>query len=412
MLFTAENELLLSCICFGLDTNPAQQIEKKLKRPLDWHYIFRTAQQNQIAPLLYDNLVKINTEGVVPHWVTKELARIYHSVGYQNMRFCEELRNILLSFENLGIEVIVLKGAMLAGMMWKNVALRQMVDIDLLVWEHDIEKADPILSELGYIFCEDKSKEWYRSNLHHLPYYKPDQEIFVEIHYHIVRPNKLFSIDIRKLWERAKAIRIEDVDTKILASEDMIIHLCLHLAYSHSFIGAIKNLIDLSQTIRYYGEHIHWDWIIREASEKKIAKFIYYPLSMAMDILNVELEKEILDRFKDNSNLRFFEDHLLKLIIKRNILSKDGETSVLPTWVLSNLCSDLLCNDHTRQRIKSLFRTLFLPVKEPEAKISSPSFGRVGYFYFPMLRLFQALSKCGGIVTKAVFHKTGINPAD
>jgi hypothetical protein len=414
MLFTAENELILSCILFGLDTNPAQQIEKTLKRPLDWHYILRRAHQNQMAPLLYDNLLKFDTEGVVPHWVTKELARIYHSVGYQNLRYYGELKNVLCFFENLGIEVIVLKGAMLAETVWKNVALRQMGDIDLLVQEHDIEKVDRVLPELGYVSYEGyKSKDWYRTNHHHLaPYHNLHKGVVIEIHNHIVIPNKLFSIDIREVWKRAKAIRIEGIDTKILAPEDMIIHLCLHISYSDLFIGRIKNLIDLSQTIRYYGGSIHWDWIIRDAKEKKIAKFIFYPLYLATDILNVEIKKEILEGFQDHTNLRLFEDRLLKLIIKRNILSKDGETSVLPTWILANLCSDLLCNDHTWQRIRSLFRTLFLPLNEPIAGTSSPSFAGIVYFWYPILRLFQVLSKSSGIVMKAVFHKMGKNFAD
>jgi predicted nucleotidyltransferase len=335
-------------------------------------------------------------------------------VGYQNLRFYGELKTVLRSFENLGIEVIILKGAALAEIVWKNVALRQMGDIDLLVREHDLERVDEMFSELGYISYEGyKSKDWYRRNHHHLaPYNNPEKGVVIEIHYNIVRPSKLFGIDTHMVWERAQAIRIEGVETKILSPEDLIIHLCLHLSYCDLFIGKIRDIIDLSQAIRYYNGGINWDWIIKEANEKKFTKFIYYPLYLATGILNAGIEKEIIDSFKDNSNLRLLEDGLLKLIIRKNIFSKDKEVSVLPTWILANLCSDLLYNDHTHQRIKSLFQTLFLPPHESITKISSPLSARISYFFYPFLRFIQVLSKSSGIVMKALFHKAGINFAD
>jgi hypothetical protein len=133
---------------------------------------------------------------------------------------------------------------------------------------------------------------------------------------------------------------------------------------------------------------------------------------LATGILNAGIEKEIIDSFKDNSNLRLLEDALLKLIIRKNIFSKDKEVSVLPTWILGKVCSDLLCNDHTHQRMKSLFKTLFLPPNELITKISSPPFARISCFFYPFFRLIQVLSKSIGILMKAVFHKTGVSFAD
>jgi hypothetical protein len=408
LLYNAENKLLLSSISFQKDINPAQQISKILsERKLDWRYILRNARQNRITPFLYRNLLKVDAERLVPNWVTQDLAQTYHSVGFQNLRFYEELKNILLHFKNLGIGVIVLKGTVLAEIIWGNVALRQMEDIDLLVQENDLERVERLLSKLGYILYEGyQSQEWYRNNHHHLaPYCKPDKRMVVEIHRNLVSPNKLFSIDIHRVWERSQTIKIGDIETKMLAPEDFVVHLCLTISYSDLFIGKIMNLIDLSQTIKYYDKRIDWDWIIKQVNENKTAKFIYYPLYLAKDLLNVEIEKEILDSLRDNFDLSLFEDRLLKLIIKTNIFSKDEEVSVLPKWILASLCSDLLHNDNTHRRIKSLFRTLFLSPNGSEANISSPSFARRAYCYYPILRFFQVLSKSIGIVMKAVFHK-------
>ena len=412
MLFNAENKLFLSCISFDKDINPPQRIPKiLLERKLDWHYILRNAHQNRITPFLYSNLIEVDGERLVPNWVTQELAQTYHYVGFQNLRFYEELKNILLYFKNLEIDVIVLKGAALAEIIWGNVALRQMEDIDLLVQEHDLEKVDRLLCKLGYILDEGyKSKEWYRNNHHHLaPYYKPDKGVVIEIHRNIVSPNKLFNIDIGKMWERAQSVRIDGIDTKILAPEDLMIHLCLNISYSDLFIGKIRNLMDLSQAIRYYGKHIDWDRIIEEAMEKKFTRFIYYPLFLARNILNARIEKEMLDKFKDNSNLRLFEDRLLKFIIKRNILSRDDSSSVFPPWLLGNLCKDLIYHDHTCNRIKSLFMDLFLPPTRSGINVSSPSIPVRVYFYYCFTQFFKFIMRFIRIIGKATLHKMGAN---
>jgi hypothetical protein len=413
LLFTAENELLLSCIRFGLDPNPIPQIEEISKRQLDWHYLLRNAHRNGIAPLLYDHLLKSGADGEVPCWVTKELAQAYHAVGYQNLRSYGELRDILHFLETLGIEVIVLKGAMLVEIVWGNVGLRPIGDIDLLVQEHDLDKVDQLLSELGYHSYEGyKSKDWYRKNHHHLsPYHHPEKGVAVEIHYQLVPPNKLFSIDIRKVWERAQPARIEGVDTKILAPEDLVIHLCLHLSYCDLFIGRIRNLVDLSRAINYYGQRINWDWIKKEACGKKFATFIYYPLYLAKDVLNAGVEKKTLYSFQDHSNLGRFEDRLLKSIIKRYLFSKEEKASVLPTWILEKLCSDLLCNHHTHKRITSFFRTLFLSPHEPRTGASSPSFLRMIRLGQTLLNLAKVFSRSSGMAMEAVFKRMGLRLA-
>jgi len=56
----------------------------------------------------------------------------YHRVD-SDARNYAELGQLLRSLKDRGVEVIVLKGAALAETVWKNIALRPMADMDLLV---------------------------------------------------------------------------------------------------------------------------------------------------------------------------------------------------------------------------------------------------------------------------------------
>jgi hypothetical protein len=410
LLYSSENKLIIGLIAVKKDKETALTSQEIFKQKLDWSYILRTARQNGIATLFYENLRRFDVEEEVPSWVTQELKQIYHYIGFKNALFYDELGKVLHAFKNRGIDVIVLKGAVLAEMVWRNVALRQMGDLDLLVREQNLDKVDQTLSQLNYTSYEGyRPKTWYRRNHHHLaPYHNLDKEAIIEIHQNLVPPNNLFYIDVHRVWERAYDTKIGNVDTLVLSPEDLIVHLCLHLSYCNKFVGGIKHLIDISQVVRYYGEGINWDWIIKEANKNKFTKFIYYPLYLAKGILDVGIEKEILNRFKAQSNLRGFWDCLLKLIIKKNVFSKDESSSVFPTWFVRQLCNDLLCNDSTHLNIKYLMKTFFLPSTGPMTNISSLPLPRRICFYYPFLRFYKLISKLSRMIIKIAFPKTGI----
>ncbi len=414
--YSSENKLLLNCIAAKSDKETVRQTREIFRQELDWMYILRIAQKNRIASLLYHNLQKLGVEDVVPVQIWQSLAQMYYSVGYKNVLFYDELKNILHSFEDVGIKVVVLKGAALSEGVWENLAVRQMSDIDLLVLERDLDRADEKLLELGYKSVEDKqSKDWYRRNHHHLaPHFNPDKGIVIEIHYEIIPVGNPFNIDICKVWERIQAIKIGDVDAQVLSPEVLIVHLCLQLSYANPFIRKIMDLADISQVVGFYGERIDWDLIIKEAHEQNFTDFIYYPLCFARDILGVEIENEILDRLKNGSNLKPFEDYLLRLIVKENILLRDDPSSLLSTWILSELyrsiCKELIRESSIHNKIGSLLRSIFLPSSNGfVAKDSYASLKWPASLFYPILRLWKLIFILSFHLNRNIITKIIIN---
>jgi hypothetical protein len=68
------------------------------------------------------------------------------------MLFYQELQTVLKTFKfrAAGIDVIVLKGAFLAELVYRNIGLRAIGDIDLLVKKEDLGKVKRVLIQLGY----------------------------------------------------------------------------------------------------------------------------------------------------------------------------------------------------------------------------------------------------------------------
>ena len=418
MNLSSENRLLLYCAQTKIPEDKLNKVKDIISLPLNWEEVLKSALWHHIAPLLYHNLKDIQGSHFIPQEIMDQLRKAYYGNLVRNMNIYAELKRILDVFRENGIKVIVLKGAALAETVYANIGLRQMNDIDLLVREQGLDRAEELMAELGYISYEGyQFKYRHRRNYHHLaPFYNPENLIKIEVHHDIIPPGNPFHIDIQKLWDRAQHIIIEDVKTLALFPEDLLIHLCLHLSYSEPFKREISKLVDISQVVSFYGDRINWDFVIREAYEGKFTFFIYYPLYLAREVLDVKIEEKILNAFKTGYNLKPFEERLLMLPAKKNFLLRDESSSIFPKWFLQGLfqalCRAILYESGTHKKIGSLLKSILLPRNWSPTKISHTSTQGLSYLFYPTLRLLKLTFKfcylLGRSVTKDIFRKMGL----
>ena len=75
---------------------------------------------------------------------------MYYKTLYMNIKFYDAYGKILSKFEEHNIQHIPLKGIYLAEWLYKDIGLRLLSDIDLLVKVSDGQKCIQLLMELGY----------------------------------------------------------------------------------------------------------------------------------------------------------------------------------------------------------------------------------------------------------------------
>jgi hypothetical protein len=396
MGFSSEETLLLECLRAERDPEAHRKFRWMAGRPLDWQRVLRTAVRNHIAALIYDRLRTLDG-GTVPPGTMRAFEQEYHRVGFRNARNYAELGQLLRSLKDRGVEVIVLKGAALAETVWKNIALRPMADMDLLVRQDDLIEAERTLLSNGY--APDRGVpppggSW--DQYYHLPpFCKSDPRITVEIHHNIVHPRRVYPLDfdVGQFWARACVAQIAGVETHILAPEDTILHLCLHQCKHDPFVGKIKNLMDVAKVIGFYGECLRWDMILTEARRTGTGKFVYYTLLFAEIALGARIEPEVGRRLRTQFALLPFEDSLVRAVITRNLLLRDESASVLPTWLLVPISYELLRQGASRDRLCSVLKLLFLPPVESPADSSPRSLSTKAIALFWLGRLGRVSQK-------------------
>jgi putative nucleotidyltransferase-like protein len=369
MNLSNENKLLLYCTRTKIPEYTLNEVKSLVTLPLNWEGVLKSAHWHGSAPLLYQNLKSISG---IPQGVMDQLKRAYYKNMARNMYLYAELRRILERFSDKGLDVIVLKGAALAEIVYGDIALRQMGDIDLLVRKEELAYAEEIMSSLNYsTYMDSKSQQFYRQNHFHLsPYVHRDKSIMVEIHHHII--NHPFHINIDKWWERARETEIADCKALSPSPEDMLLHLCLHL-FNHGYNKSLlRGICDISETLRYYEDGLNWTRIRDEVSEYGINKLAYSILYLVKRFYRIDSK---LPEWLESSQIPI--DLRLVSFIEKLVFIEDGISSSLPSPLVQFLATDKFVD-----KLKILLAKIF-PSREviSDRYSVSPSSKKL-YFYY------------------------------
>lgn len=158
----------------------------------------------------------------------------------------------------------MLKGAALAEMVYKNIALRPMEDIDLLISEKDLGRTKEALFEIGYRKTQYQNlTNPSEEHPFHLHFIKESSRchIIIELHWDIAKTP--VEIEIAEVIQRTITANIWGTDAHVMCPDDFLLYLCWHTA-NHRFLRLIW-LCDIAQVIKVYGEDINWDVIVQRS---------------------------------------------------------------------------------------------------------------------------------------------------
>jgi len=349
--------------------------------------------RHKVSPLLYQRLREQRLDGQVPQAVLEQLGQTYLHTALRNLRLYHELGLILSALGEREIPAIVLKGGFLAHTVYPDNALRPMADIDLLVRTEDLSTAGKILHELGFAEPVRHGVEPRSSAFHHLPHLIKNGGTVVELHWTIVNPTTRakqfscpFELDPQDLFRRAEPVSFGDTSALALSIEDLLLHLCIHMAYEHRLDFGLLPLCDIAETIRHYRRTIDWQELEQRAARWGAQRCTYLSLRLAKDLLNARVPDQILRTMEpDDLRPRFLAwagDQMLR-----------GQSRSLPP--IGNLVRQRE-EQHLIERIISLLRTVFPSRRYMATLYSVPeSSGRLCLCY--LLRLERLAQRYAGV---------------
>ena len=297
--------------------HPQAELEALIERLTapEWEDLLQVARELDLAPLLYYRLCQANVQHRLPASIHASLRQLSSAAAADTMRQLGFAGHILSTLRARGIEVIVLKGLYLTEEIYPAVGLRSFDDFDLLLQPADLPEALSSLQELGYTLFTWYDPKTPDRDVAHIPPLQQPGFPTVELHHTILGEQEPFSIDPAGLWQRAVRARVAEVDVSALCPEDLLLHLCLHLAYQHRLARGVRGLYDLATVLQRRGAEIDEARLVETARQWGAERVTWLSLRLMQRVTGVEAPGEVLRSLQPEAVPAEVEEQALRQLI-------------------------------------------------------------------------------------------------
>jgi Uncharacterised nucleotidyltransferase len=216
---TSESKFLLSTLQRGGAVAPAS---------IDWHALLELADSHGVLPLFCKKY-----SGKLPETFLSLVRSQWIAAAF----LTSELEGILQQFCVHCVEVLPLKGPLLAQALYGSPCLRSSDDLDLLVQRRDFNKARSLLIDLGFEFV-------YQADDYHQTFRR--RNTCIELHFSVAPPSNP-SMDLDRVWEHARVVEFRGQKARFFSKPDLIIYLTIH-GVKHGFSRLIW-VLDLARVL-------------------------------------------------------------------------------------------------------------------------------------------------------------------
>lgn len=321
MKLSAENKLILSSVKLNPTNQEVDMLNALLTSVTDWEYVGKHIVDRGIGPLLFSKLPQLTNKTLIPAYITNRLQQSYYLTLSRNMLMYNVFSQVIAVFAQHNIQVIALKGIYLSEAMYKDIALRQFSDIDLLVKEEDGEKCLNLLRQMGYSAYDSQERDIVvktkAESIHYTPMLKDG--VSIELHTRLNRRKESFNLDISALWQNACQVTINKSAVYSLDNHDLLIHLCTH-ADKHFREGKIQFTCfnDITNFIENYQNSTSWNELVVRSQQYGCESIVFKYIMLVHKYMQASVPVEISQRY---TSLLLHKDE--KLFI--NYLSGDFE---------------------------------------------------------------------------------------
>ncbi len=296
-----EVDLLLSCARTQITSEISDRIRVVVQKKLDWMALIRLAMRHEVMPLLYRSLQQVCPDSV-PENILGPLRARYEVQAAKAQRLAEELARILPLFEAHGIPAVPYKGPALAQRLYGDLSLREFGDLDIMIHERDVPRAEDLIRRLGYELEGLKDTgtlaEYVRTN-RELKFNRSDGTR-LELHWRFALRLACVKHDPERFLQRFEVIRLAGAQAPSLPLEVYFLILSLH-ATKHKW-RQLKLICDIAEILGH--AELDWRYVVREADDLGLKRMLAVGALLAEDSLDVVVPAELAQGLKIDRTAR------------------------------------------------------------------------------------------------------------
>ena len=273
-----------------------------LAEPLDWTALVESALRHGVTAQVFARLLEV-AESELPADIAQASRAHIEQLRTRNRELIVELVAILDAFEAASIDVIPLKGPVLAHLVYRDAAIRACRDLDFLVRRADVERALDVLRELAYRpYSGTPDLTARRETALQALYgqdalWRPGARAAVEPHWALVPGNLRLAIDHDGIWQRSRLIAFEGRNIRSLAPEDLVLGIAIHGGKDEW--SKLQIVSDLAHAIVSVGE-LDWPRILARAKRERCLRILLTGMRLVERLMGLTLPSVMATACADN----------------------------------------------------------------------------------------------------------------
>jgi len=273
---------------------------------VDWDWVVRTARAHKLWALVAARLSTTGVDVAVGGDLPQRVAAARTEAARRGAMSERTLAAVAGAAAAARLPFYVVKGSVLAHRVYGDPHLRRFADVDAIVRQADVPRAEAILSQLGYrpggiegivdatpataaerAFAETLTRRFDTRHLAAHTWYAPrgSDLLSVDLHWHAA-PARL-RVDEELLWERTEPIDIGGVRLLTFTPAATILHLVAHATTCLLNGFRLLHLVDVAWAATRFSDHAAETWRLAEAW--RVAPHLARVLALVERLLEIEL---------------------------------------------------------------------------------------------------------------------------
>jgi hypothetical protein len=285
-----EWSLLLAACSPSRGPEQLERICRLLQKPERWPGLLDCTDRHGVTFLLWQTLSELGD--LMPPREIQRLEQRYRANVHKSLIFARELIRIFDCLDALAVDAMPYKGVVLAESVYRDMALRQSGDIDLLIRVRDFARIREAVRGLGYtphFPLSPREEEAYLRSGYEYTFDGPAGRNLLELQWALQPRFYTVDMDMDGLFQRSVRVTIAGRSMKTLSPEDLMLVLSLHAA-KHAWARLIW-LCDIARIMSH--PNLNWDWIKQQASELGITRILSVTLLLANRLLRASIPAQV-----------------------------------------------------------------------------------------------------------------------
>ncbi|MGH7863420.1 MAG: nucleotidyltransferase domain-containing protein, partial [Candidatus Binataceae bacterium] len=326
--FSPEVRLVLACVAPDASPAATNLVRALVADGPDWRLVARVARWHGVHALVFHRLSSI--DGLqVPAQAMQSMREEHLGRALRSLALARELTRLIRLLNDAAIPALAFKGPVLAKQAYGDVAMRQFIDLDLLIRHRDLPRLVEVLARDGYGArrFSPHARDHGLFDTSEEEFAKPGGLGPLDVHWLLASPFFPYAPDVDACFARAITVDLQDTPIATLAPRDLALFLCVHAAkHGWPALGAATDIAAVSRA--YPG--LNWDEIDEDARTIGCRRILLLGVTLAHYLGGASVPGRLVSDAQSNASLA----RLASDVTRRMFASSGDHASIYHDWIV------------------------------------------------------------------------------